>query len=222
MSTLHWDKLIVSLDIDSKPEIRKIIAALPKAKVFKVGLIPFVLWGPALIDYLHEKNKKVFLDLKFYDIPNTMSQALQIVMKQRIWGLTVHASNSEDALRAIVKTAQEALGKKAPLIIGVTQLTSKESSVEEVISLAQKALRSGLQGVVASAQEAPAIRSALGKECVLITPGIRRKEAQGSDDQKRVTTFQEALSRGSDFCVVGRPIYKDSRYLENAKSILSA
>jgi len=221
MKDLHWDRLIVSLDVDNKPEIKKIVAALPKAKIFKVGLVPFVLWGPPLVDYLQEKNKKVFLDLKFYDIPNTMSQALQIVMKQKIWGLTVHAGNTEDALRHIVRTAQEALGAKAPLIIGVTQLTSKESSVDEVVLLAQKAVRSGLQGVVASAQEAPALRSALGKECVLITPGIRKKETQGTDDQKRVTTFQEALSRGADYCVVGRPIYKDSHYLDNATSILS-
>lgn len=217
MDKLPWDKLIVSLDLDNKAAIKKVIGALPKAKIFKVGLVPFVLWGPALIDYLHNKKKKVFLDLKFHDIPNTMSEALKIVMRQKIWGLTVHASNTEEALGHLAKARGN---KRLPLLIGVTQLTSTQVLVEDVLLLARKAKHAGLQGVVASAQEAAAIKRKLGSGFLVLTPGIRPSAKRGADDQKRVTTFPEAIRNGADYAIVGRPILQDNNYLKNAENIL--
>lgn len=219
MKKLHWNKLIVSLDVDNKNAIKRIVADLPKVTIYKVGLIPFVMGGPELVEFLIKKRKKVFLDLKFYDIPNTMSEALKIVMRLKIWGLTVHASNTEDALQTLAATAQET-GKNKPLIIGVTQLTSKECSQEEVISLAEKARRAGLSGVVASAREAAALKEKLGKAFLVFTPGVRPAEDKDKDDQKRVTTFSEALQNGADYMIVGRPIIKGPDYKKNAECIL--
>lgn len=220
MNTLHWNKLIVSLDVDKKSAVNRIVEALPKVTIYKIGLIPFIMGGPALVEYLISKRKKVFLDLKFYDIPNTMSEALKIVMKQKIWGLTVHASNTEDALRRLAETAQGVSLKNRPLIVGVTQLTSKAAGLSDILPLAQRARDAGLSGVVASAQEAAAIKQKTGKEFLVFTPGIRPAADQGKDDQKRVTTFSEALRNGADYMIVGRPIYKDADYLKNAESVL--
>jgi len=218
MNSLLWHKLIVSLDLNDKPAIKRVVAALPKVKIFKVGLIPFVLWGPDLLEYLNRRNKKVFLDLKFYDIPHTMAEALKIAMRRKVWGLTVHASNTDEALRHTVKIRGN---KKSPLLIGVTQLTSKQTAADEVIFLARRAKQAGLNGVVASAQEVTAIKKELSRDFLVLTPGIRLPTAQGTDDQKRITTFAEAIRNGADYAIVGRPILQNRDYLNNAEAILS-
>jgi orotidine-5'-phosphate decarboxylase len=107
------------------------------------------------------------------------------------------------------------------LLIGVTQLTSKRASPGEILTLAHRAKNSGLDGVVASAQEAAAIKQTLGRNFLVLTPGIRLPAGQGTDDQKRVTTFSEAIRNGADYAIVGRPILHSKDYLRNAESILS-
>jgi len=218
MRELAWPKLIVSLDLTDKSAIKRVIDALPQVKIFKVGLVPFLFWGQPLIDYLNKKKKKVFLDLKFYDIPNTMSQALKLAMRQKLWALTVHAANTEEALACLAKTRGD---RKSPLLIGVTQLTSKQALPDEIISLAGKAKKTGLDGVVASAQESAAIKKGLGSGFLVLTPGIRLPAKRGTDDQKRVATFSEAIRNGADYAIVGRPILRDNNYLKNAETILN-
>ena len=219
MTSLQWKKLIVSLDTDNKKEIERIVAALPSVRLFKVGLIPFVAFGPSILEFLSKKGKQVFLDLKFYDIPNTMSHALSISAKHNVWGLTVHASNEPEALRALSK-AKEKLGV-SPLLIGVTQLTSAEASLKRVLELAQRAKDAGFDGVVASAHEAEKIKKKTSSGFLVLCPGIRPK-GNKKDDQRRAATFSYAVKNKADYAIVGRPIVGTRAYSENAERILTS
>lgn len=216
-------KLILAMDLETFEEARTLIDDLADAEViFKVGSQMFTAYGPFITRYLQSKGKKVFLDLKFHDIPNTVASAVKSAVSLSVsptdnpdfaplFMLTVHTCGGKEMLEAAVKAAQtqaQALGVTRPLIVGVTVLTStaKEANLETlVLERARLAKEAGLDGVVASVEEAALIRRELGPEFLIVTPGIRPAEAS-LNDQKRVATPLVAIQQGSNFLVVGRPI----------------
>ena len=205
-------QLIVALDLETFEDARKLIDDLgDSVDIFKVGSQMFTAYGPVITHYLQSKGKKVFLDLKFHDIPNTVACAVKSAVGLNLFMLTVHTAGGKEMLEAAVLAGQakaKALGVARPLIVGVTVLTStaKDSGTQElVLERARMAQKAGLDGVVASVEEAARIRRELGPEFLIVTPGIRPAEAS-LDDQKRVATPQAAILQGSNFLVVGRPI----------------
>ena len=191
-------------------------------EIFKVGSQMFTAYGPFITRYLQSKGKKVFLDLKFHDIPNTVASAVKSAVGLSVspnndpnfaplFMMTVHTSGGKEMLEAAVQAAKaqaQALGVARPLIVGVTVLTSttKDANLETlVLERARLAKAAGLDGVVASVEEAALIRRELGPDFLIVTPGIRPADAS-LNDQKRVATPREALKQGSNFLVVGRPI----------------
>ncbi|WP_447870539.1 orotidine-5'-phosphate decarboxylase [Serratia fonticola] len=181
----------------------------------KVGKEMFTLFGPEIVRDLHQRGFEVFLDLKFHDIPNTTAHAVAAAAELGVWMVNVHASGGARMMNA----AKEALlpyGVDAPLLIAVTVLTSMEeddlraigielSPAEQAERLARLTRDCGLDGVVCSAQEAPRLKSACGKQFQLVTPGIR-PEGSAAGDQRRVMTPVQALAAGVDYMVIGRPI----------------
>lgn len=216
-------QLIVALDIDTFEGARKLIDELEDSvEIFKVGSQIFTACGPIVIRYLQSKGKKVFLDLKFHDIPNTVASAVKSAVSLSVspssdpaftplFMLTVHTAGGKEMLQEAVKAAREkakSLSVQPPFIVGVTVLTSavKDANTESlVLERARLAKEAGLDGVVASVEETAAIRKALGKDFLIVTPGIRPADAS-LNDQKRVATPQAAIQHGSNFLVVGRPI----------------
>ncbi len=230
-------KLIVALDVETFDEARTLIDKLENTvEIFKIGMQQFTAYGPFVCRYVQAKGKKVFLDLKFHDIPNTVASAVKSAVNLSVppepmpnfaplFMLTLHTVGGEEMLRAAVKAAKEQASKrgvKAPLIVGVTVLTSQakaDNMQALVLERAQLAYDCGLDGVVASVEEAAAIRQKFGKEFIIVTPGIRPADAS-LDDQKRVATPKVAIESGSSFLVVGRPIVQDKEPAEAARRIL--
>jgi len=220
------DRLIVALDFDSKEGALSMVEALKNdVKFFKVGLELFSACGRGIVTDIKKKGCEVFLDLKFHDIPNTVGKASAAVSSLVAFMFNVHALGGEE----MMKKAKESAGSRSK-VIAVTILTSmdenalKKSGInvnieDEVIKLAALARAAGLDGVVASAKEAAAIRKKLGKDFLIVVPGIRPASA-ASDDQKRVATPQEAVSAGADYIVVGRPITAAADPAKAAKAIL--
>jgi len=220
------DRLIVALDFDSKEGALSMVEALKNdVKFFKVGLELFSACGRGIVTDIKKKGCEVFLDLKFHDIPNTVGKASAAVSSLGAFMFNVHALGGEE----MMKKAKESAGSRSK-VIAVTILTSmdenalKKSGInvnieDEVIKLAALARAAGLDGVVASAKEAAAIRKKLGKDFLIVVPGIRPASA-ASDDQKRVATPQEAVSAGADYIVVGRPITAAADQAKAAKAIL--
>ena len=209
------DRLIVALDVPHAAEAQRIVAALGESiSTYKVGKQLFTAAGPAVVRELVGAGRKVFLDLKFHDIPSTVAAAVRAAADFGVVMLTVHASGGSKMLKAAAEAA--AAAKSPPLVLAVTVLTSfgdadlKEIGVasgaqEQVLRLATLAQKAGCGGVVASAQEARAIRQELGPDFAIVTPGVR--PAGGSkDDQARVATPSEAMAAGATHIVVGRPI----------------
>ncbi len=220
-------QLIVALDVDGFSKAKKLVDLLyPKAKIFKVGLQLFLACGDKIIAYIGRKGGKVFLDLKFHDIPNTVGNAsAEIVKLKGILMFNVHAQGGKDMMRqARIAADQEAkrLRKKKPVIIAVTVLTSQQdtSTTVRVMELARDAKEAGLDGVVCSANEAAVIRHGFGSKFLIVTPGIRPKGAQ-AQDQKRVATPAQAKSYGADYIVVGRPVIEAAKPLKVVEEILS-
>ncbi len=221
------DRLIVALDVDTFDEAKRIVDDLGDiVDIFKVGSQLFVAQGPLVVHDLQAKGKKVFLDLKFHDIPNTVAGAVRsAVSLGGLFMLTVHAQGGLEMLQAASKAAKEkaaALGVPKPLLIGVTVLTSQAKDVRTNDVVVQRALlakQAGLDGVVASVEEAALVRGRLGKGFIIVTPGIR---PAGTDagDQKRAATPATAMQSGSDFIVVGRPIIQDPSPRRAALKIL--
>ena len=188
---------------------------------FKVGNRLFTSEGPALVRRIVAAGSRVFLDLKYHDIPNTVEQAVEAAVGTGAWMINVHASGGTAMMQAAARAARETsakLGRPAPLMIGVTVLTSMDlpalrsvgverSVLDHVIALALMTQQAGLQGVVASAQETPEIRKACGADFTIVTPGIRGASA-GSErnDQSRTMGPAEAIKAGANYIVVGRPI----------------
>lgn len=194
-------KLIVALDVDTYAEAAALVTALsPVVEVFKVGSQLFTRVGPRMLDCIHAAGRQVFLDLKFHDIPNTVAKAVGAAAAHKVFLLTVHASGGADMLQAAAQVAGR------PKIVGVTVLTSVGGDVQaEVLSRAQLCQAAGLDGVVASPQELPALRAKFGAEFLIVTPGIRPAWA-AAGDQKRIMTPAEAVAAGASYIVVGRPI----------------
>ncbi|MEH6531324.1 orotidine-5'-phosphate decarboxylase [Photobacterium frigidiphilum] len=209
-------KVIVALDYPNQDAALAFVDRIePGSCRLKVGKEMFTLYGPDFVRKLHERGHSVFLDLKFHDIPNTCSRAVAAAAELGVWMVNVHASGGE-RMMAASRDILEPYGKDRPLLIAVTVLTSMEASdlagigigiapQEQVLNLATLTKNSGLDGVVCSAQESKMLKSALGKEFQLITPGIR-PVGSAAGDQRRVMTPVEAVNAGSDYLVIGRPI----------------
>ncbi|MUK68603.1 orotidine-5'-phosphate decarboxylase [Aliivibrio fischeri] len=220
-------KVIVALDYDNQADALTFVDKIdPSSCRLKVGKEMFTLFGPEFVKELHKRGFSVFLDLKFHDIPNTCSKAVRAAAEMGVWMVNVHASGGERMMSAS-REILEPYGSDRPLLIGVTILTSMEQQdlagigldiapQEQVKRLAALTKNSGLDGVVCSAQEASMLKADLGKEFQLITPGIR---PAGSDvgDQKRIMTPVDAITAGSDYLVIGRPITQ----AENPSQVLN-
>ena len=208
-------KVIVALDFsDQAQAIEFSRKVTPSQCRLKVGKELFTSAGPALVEELVGNGYDIFLDLKFHDIPNTVRQACSAAAKLGVWMLNVHALGGT----AMMQAAREGIEIVAqrPFLIAVTVLTSMSASdlqdlgitmplPQFVDQLARNAISSGLDGVVCSAQEAPALRTCIGDSALLVTPGIRPHWAS-TDDQQRIVTPQQALADGASYLVIGRPI----------------
>jgi orotidine-5'-phosphate decarboxylase len=214
------DRIIVPLDVPTVEAAVEWIDRLPEVQFWKVGLELFVASGPSLLQTLKQRDKKIFLDLKFHDISNTVAGACASAARYGVDLLTVHATNGSVGLQRAQESAVAAAtqaGVKPPNIIAVTLLTSisPEMLRDELQvpidlpsytrSMAMLAQASGLAGAVCSPQEAQALRQACGEDFLLVCPGVR---PAGSDrgDQQRVMTPQEAIAAGASYLVIGRPI----------------
>ncbi|MCK9430187.1 MAG: orotidine-5'-phosphate decarboxylase [Candidatus Omnitrophica bacterium] len=223
MQRLNSPEIILALDVDTLEEAESFVGKLyPKIKIFKVGSHLFTAYGPKIIDLLHKKGAEVFLDLKYFDIPNTVAQAVAAAVRLKVKMLTLHISGGQEMLKAAVVSAKEqarALKNPPPLLIGVTVLTSQKTNSREVLKLAKQGIACGLDGVVCSAQEGAMLRRKIKNNFIMVTPGIR-PDASGEDDQKRVATVSQAVKAGSDFLVIGRPILKAAEPLLQTEKML--
>jgi len=224
-------QLIVALDVETLDEAKKLIDSLKDdVDIFKVGSQIFTVCGPTIVQYLLKAKKKVFLDLKYHDIPNTVANAVRAAIMwkegdQNIFMCTLHTVGGREMLQRAVEIAKKTTENfriKLPMFIGITVLTSenKTDKIQNlVLQRAQLAKSCGLDGVVASSQEVAFLRREMGEDFVLVTPGIR---PVGTDagDQKRIATPKDAVTAGSDFLVVGRPIVAADNPSESAKNIL--
>ena len=217
-----WNKLIVALDLASEKKIKEIINSLtPKATKFKVGLIAYTRFGPKIIKKARAVKAEVFLDFKLFDIPNTMIETAKAFVDLGVWAFTVHLKAGEDSLAVLKKEITKYAKfhrKRRPLIIGVSELTSKRASLKDVLKLAKIAAKSNIDGVVCSVWEADKVKSKF--KLITITPGIRKRG--GGDDQRRVATVGDALDKGVDYFVVGRPIVQMKNYLKAAQEIIDS
>lgn len=213
-------RLIVALDFADKNKALTLADSLdPKYCRLKVGKEMFTRFGPDFINQLQSKHFEIFLDLKFHDIPNTVAKACAAAADLGVWMVNVHTTGGRKMMEAAVNALQP-FGTEAPLLTGVTVLTSMSSEdlietgidtsiAERVSMLAKLAKSSGLNGVVCSALESEKLRSELGDDFLLVTPGIRPVGAD-KGDQHRIMTPVDALDAGSDYLVIGRPVTQAS------------
>lgn len=228
-------KLIVALDVETEVEARSIIAELGnEVGAFKIGLQLFTLAGSKVVREIAESGTKIFLDLKFHDIPNTVAKAGIEAVRLSVWMFNVHAAGGGEMMRRTAADVSELCEKEnltKPKIIAVTVLTSSDSNAlneigiereveDQVLLLARLTSECGLDGVVASGNETSAIRKSWkGREFLIVTPGIRPDFAT-NDDQRRVMTPGGAIAAGSDYLVIGRPITQAADRTSAVKTIL--
>src|SRR5882672_4299858 len=224
------ERLIVALDVSSAAAAQKIVAAVGGlVSTFKVGMQLYTAEGPGVVRDLVASGRRVFLDLKYHDIPNTVAAAVREAGALGVDMLTVHASGGSKMLRAATEAAKAA--KPDLLVLAVTVLTSMDDAdlaevapglplPDQVLRLASLAQSQGCGGIVASAREAPALRSRLGKDFVIVTPGVRPAGA-GHGDQARVVTPTQAFAAGASHIVVGRPITEAADVSAEVRSILA-
>lgn len=225
---MNLSRIIVALDFpDEKSTLRFVEEQLsPELCCLKIGKELFTATGRHLVEKLIAQNYKIFLDLKYHDIPNTVSSACRVAADMGVFMIDMHCMGGH----RMMETAANALAHYAyrPLLIGVTVLTSMEQNdlsaigmtgnlKDTVIRLARMAQQSGLDGTVSSAQEASLLREQLGKGWVLVTPGIRLQQTQ--DDQRRVMTPQDAIRAGSHYLVIGRPITQSSHPMQTLRQV---
>ena len=228
------DKLFIALDVPSAKEALALAEPLSELGVgFKIGMQLFYAEGPAMIERLKKfSGGPLFVDLKLHDIPNTVAGAVKSLVAGGADFLNVHCQGGPEMMRAARQAANEAGGPHVK-VIGVTILTSmnKEtvrdflhvkdlSLAETVLHLATETKACGLDGVVCSAQEAKNLKAKLGKEFLLVTPGIRPANSNSSDDQSRIVTPAQAMADGADYLVVGRPVTAAADPLAAAREIL--
>ena len=237
------NQLLVALDVATAEEARGLAYRLRGAVGgFKIGSQLFTSHGPELVEDLVARGDRVFLDLKFHDIPNTVAGAVAAATRLGVWMLNVHASGGSAMMRAARESASEEAARRSrpsPLVIAVTMLTSLDQSmireigfgatvgaqVERLAALAQSA---GLDGVVASPQEAAIIRARCGRAFTIVTPGIRGGDARtggappAGDDQSRTSGAAEAILAGASYLVVGRPIIRAADPRAAAEGIAAA
>jgi orotidine-5'-phosphate decarboxylase len=204
------DRLIFALDVPTAEDARRLVGALQEAvRFYKVGLELFLASGFALVDWLLEQDKQVFLDLKLYDIPETVARAVRQLRTRPITFTTVHydprvleaACRERGDLQILAVTVLTSLDQEGLRDLGI------EMDVHDlVLKRARRAREIGCAGVVASGQEARSLRETLGEDLTIVTPGIRPAESRPADDQKRVVTVEDAIRGGSDYVVIGRPI----------------
>lgn len=214
------DRLIVALDVPDLRQAAALVGRLrPAVRWFKVGSELFTAAGPAAVAMVHDHGGRVFLDLKFHDIPNTVAGAVNAAVQMGAAMVNVHTAGGEAMLRAAAAAAAPASPR--PLVIGVTLLTSREGGVERIVEAARLTQACGLDGVVASAREAQTIKAACGPEFLVVAPGIRPAPMPG-DDQQRIASPEDAVRWGADYVVVGRPITQADDPRRAADAVLGA
>ena len=223
------ERLIVALDVPAADDALRLVDRLAgRVGLFKIGSQLFTAAGPEIVRAVVARNQKVFLDLKYHDIPNTVGAAVREAAELGVSMLTVHACGGGKMLRAAVEAAQAT--NPYPLVLAVTVLTSLDEAdlsmlgirggvVDQVLRVAALALSNGCQGVVASAQEASVLREEFGRDFVIVTPGVR-PAGSGADDQARIVTPAEAIAAGASYIVVGRPITAAADPAAEARAIL--
>ena len=231
MSDIKESKVIVALDYNQESDALKFVDSVdPSLCRLKVGKEMFTYFGPAFVKKLIERRFEVFLDLKFHDIPNTVASAVRAAAELGVWMVNVHASGGAKMMTA-AREILEPYGSDAPLLTAVTVLTSMDQEQlaavgierqvrDQVCLLAQLAGKCGLDGVVCSAKEAPMLRQIMGKDFLLVTPGIRPLNA-AVGDQSRVVTPKQAVLNGSSYLVIGRPITRAEDPNEVLRQILA-
>jgi len=214
-------KIIIALDVGTRESALSLVKKLPEAEVFKIGLKLFTAEGPSLLQELHTAGKRIFLDLKLHDIPNTVSGAVEMAVRHEVAMMTLHASGGKEMLAEAVKTAAQAAkdtGRSRPVLLAVTVLTSlkdaqlkeigfQADTAEQVLKLARLSRETGVDGIVCSPLELDLIRREFPSDFLIVTPGIRPLWA-AAQDQKRIMTPSQALAKGADYIVIGRPVIK--------------
>ncbi len=228
------EKIIFALDVDHFADAQRWVNLLKDhIGLFKVGKQLFTHAGPKVVDMIRQKGQKVFLDLKYHDIPNTVARAGEEATKLNVSMFNLHALGGIEMMKKTVEASRAAaktLGLPKPTILAVTILTSmdenalrevgiQDSVMEEVGRLAALAAKAGVDGVVASPQEIRIIRARCGEKFLIVTPGIRAPSDK-KDDQKRTLTPKEAISAGADYLVIGRPIKEAKDPLEAVQKII--
>lgn len=224
-------RIVVAMDFDNADQCLAMAKRLlPSDCRLKVGKELFTACGPKIVEELMKLDFEIFLDLKFHDIPNTTSKAVKAAAELGVWMVNVHASGGERMMVAAREVLDRRGGGESPLLIAVTVLTSMDTSdlsgvgiecgpEEQVMKLARLAHTCGLDGIVCSAQEATLMRTQFGNEFCLVTPGIRL-ESSPVDDQRRTLTPAAAISAGSSYLVIGRPITQSPDPAATCKSII--
>jgi len=215
----YRQRIIIALDVESGEQGLALVRELKDARIFKVGLELFTAEGPQLLRDIKAMGKDVFLDLKLHDIPNTVGEAVRIGVRHGAHMMTIHASGGFEMMAKAADVARSESEKQRapkPLLLGVTILTSLKNeelgsigmiadTAAQVLRLAALARKAGMDGVVCSAQEIEIVRKDAGPGFLIVTPGIRPAWA-AAQDQKRIMTPAQAIAKGSDYLVVGRPI----------------
>jgi orotidine-5'-phosphate decarboxylase len=228
------EKIIFALDVEHFTEAQHWVNLLKdRVGIFKVGKQLFTHAGPKVVDMIHQKGQKAFLDLKFHDIPNTVAKAGAEATKLNVTMFNLHALGGFEMMRKTVDTSRataKTLGIPKPLILAVTILTSMDEDtlkevriqgplLEEVGHLAHLSMKAGLDGVVASPQEIGIIRERCGDKFLIVTPGIRLPSDK-KDDQKRTLSPKEAIAAGANYLVIGRPIKEAKDPIEAVNKII--
>jgi len=211
------EKICLALDVSTRREALELVRSLRELSgMFKVGMQLFTAEGPSLVKEIVEAGGKVFLDLKFHDIPNTVKSAALEAAKLGVSMMTIHTAGGAAMMQAVASELRNKAGENKPFVVGVTVLTSlDDKSLEEVgigagmdaqvLRMARLAESSGLDGVVCSPREIVAIRNVVSRNFKIVAPGVRMP-GQSADDQQRTATPREAIASGADYIVVGRAV----------------
>ena len=211
------EKIILVLDVSSREEAMRLVRPLYEhVGMFKVGMQLFTAEGPSLVREIVDLGGKVFLDLKFHDIPNTVSHGVLEAAKLGVSMMTIHAAGGRAMMETVAKELQDKFGDRKPMVVAVTVLTSLNDAglaeigiarpmAQQVVAMAKLAEDCGIAGVVCSPQEIQLVRRAAGPDFKIVTPGIRMP-GQSANDQQRLATPREALTAGADYIVVGRAV----------------